>query len=320
VSRPAGGQANTPSSISQAPGDAAATVTARLIVNPTSGAESASARLPELNQRLRQALGHLDIVMTASEGDAERAGRESGERGYTHVLVGGGDGTLNEVLNGLGTVPGALESTTLGVLPLGTGNDFAHALGVSADPEEAAEQFLRGRARRVDLARVGDRVFVNASAGGFIAETSDHVDARLKTLAGRFAYLIGGAQALVEYEPVEAVATVDGHPLFEGPLQMFAVSNGPTIGGGHRIAPDARLDDGLLELCLIHAMPLVPFLALLARVSAGAHVGDDHVVTARGQRIELTFGRSLKINTDGEVLEAARCRYGVEHARLTFRA
>jgi diacylglycerol kinase (ATP) len=301
-----------------APRDAASSATARLIVNPTSGNESAPARLTELNGRLRQALGHLDIVMTAAEGDAERAGREAGERGYTHVLVGGGDGTLNEVLNGLASVPGALDRTILGVLPLGTGNDFAAALALPEDPEEAAERFLRGWVRRVDLARASGRVFVNASAGGFIAETSDHVDGRLKTLAGRFAYLIGGAQALVEYEPVDAVARVEGRTVFEGPLQMFAVSNGPTIGGGHRIAPAARIDDGLLELCLVRAMPLVPFLALLARVSEGAHLEDEHVVAARGREIELTFGRTLKINTDGEVLEAAECRYTVEHARLTF--
>jgi diacylglycerol kinase (ATP) len=296
----------------------AGTARARLIVNPTAGREAASARLPELNARLRQALGHLDIVMTASEGDAERAGREAGEHGYTHVLAGGGDGTLNEVINGLAEVPGALDRTTLGVIPLGTGNDFAAALGVPDDAEEAAERFLRGWSRRVDLARVNGRGFVNASAGGFIAETSDHVDARLKTLAGRFAYLIGGAQALVEYEPVEATATAEGRTVFEGPLQLFAVSNGPTIGGGHRIAPDARIDDGLLELCLVRAMPLVPFLALLARVSEGAHLDDEHVVTARGRDLELRFTRPLKINTDGEVLEADACRYAVERGRLTF--
>jgi diacylglycerol kinase (ATP) len=283
-----------------------------------SGREAAPARLPELNARLRLALGDLDIVMTAGEGDAERAGREAAERGYTHLVVGGGDGTLNEVLNGLAAVPGALDRTTLGVLPLGTGNDFASAMDVPDDPEAAVELFLRGRSRRVDLGRLDDRVFINASAGGFIAETSDHVDARLKTLAGRFAYLIGGVQALVEYDPVEAVVTVDGRVAFDGPMQMFAVSNGPTLGGGHRIAPDARLDDGLLDVCVVRGMPVVPFVALLARVSEGAHLDDDHVVATRGRRLELAFGRRIKINTDGEVLEAARCRYEVEHARLTF--
>ena len=147
----------------------------KLIVNPTAGADTAPDHLETMNRLLRRRIGRLDIVMTVSEGDATDAAAQAVEDGYDHLFVAGGDGTLNEALNGVARVDGGLEAITFGVIPLGTGNDFATALGLPEDVEAAIDLLLEGEPSRVDVASLNDRYFVNVSAGGFLAEVSDAV-------------------------------------------------------------------------------------------------------------------------------------------------
>ena len=285
-----------------------------LIVNPTSGGETAVDHMPMMTDRLREAFADLDVVVTAAEGDAEEAGRHAVVDGRERVFVAGGDGTLNEVLNGIAAADG-LGSTILGVIPLGTGNDFATAAGIPAEPEDAIARLLAGHAHPIDVGRVNGRCFLNVSAGGFIAEVSEAVPSKLKTVLGKLAYLVGGAQVLLDFEPlqVEITAETDGAPELPRTswLYTFAVCNSRLIGGGRLIAPHASIDDGWLDVCLIQAMPTVEFLALLRRVSAGDHLDDERVAYFRARSLELAFDRRIAINTDGEVREAERCRYDV---------
>ena len=281
----------------------------KLIVNPASGQETAIDHLPAINARLRED-GDVDVVLTAGEGDGVEAGRRAALEGYDRVFVAGGDGTLNEVLNGLAQVDGALATITLAVVPLGTGNDFATAIGVPESPDDAVDALLGGAVVPVDVGRVNDRCFLNISAGGFIADVSDAVNPQLKTVLGKLAYLVGGAQVLLDYEPLAATVT-NGADATDASLLAFAVCNSRLIGGGRLIAPHAIIDDGWLDVCLIHAMPALEFVALLRRVSSGDHVDDDRVAYFRTQALELVFDRAIRINTDGQVLEAARCRYDV---------
>jgi len=280
----------------------------KLIVNPASGGESALDHLPALNARLRQ-VGEVDIVLTTGEGDGAEAGRRAVVEGYEQVFVAGGDGTVNEVVNGVAQVDGGFERIVLGILPLGTGNDFATAIGVPAEPEAAVDAVLRGTVRAIDVGRVNGRCFLNISAGGFIADVSDAVRPGLKTVLGKLAYLIGGAQVLLTHEPLEARLTNGAEPARDVSLLAFAVCNSRLIGGGRLIAPHAVIDDGWLDVCLIHEMPTIDFIALLRRVSSGDHVEDDRVTYFRTQALDLAFGRDVRLNTDGQVLEAARCRY-----------
>jgi diacylglycerol kinase (ATP) len=298
---------------------------AKLIVNPVSGTDAAPDLLTAINRQLRERVGLLDIVITTAEGDATRAAGQAVRDGYDHIFVGGGDGTLNEVLNGVAHVEQGLSQVTFGVIPLGTGNDFATALGLSEETPDAIEALLEGHAVAVDIGRMNDQYFVNVSAGGFIAEVSDAVNPQLKTIAGKLAYLIGGAQVVLTYEPVraqilrvESVATPpaasEAHqapPSSTMALHAFAVCNSRLVGGGRLIAPHATIDDGRLDVCLIEAMPTVDFLGLLRRVSDGEHVDDERVIYFQAAALELVFDRVIKVNTDGQVLETNRCRYEV---------
>lgn len=293
---------------------------ARLIANPVAGADRAPDELVALNERLRPAVGDLDIVLTTAKGDAARAAEQAVREGYDHLFVAGGDGTLNEVLNGVAAVPHGLERVTFGLLPLGTGNDFAHAIGVPEDLDGAVDVLARGELAAIDVARLDERRFVNVSAGGFVAEVSDAVDPALKSIAGKLAYLIGGAGALLEHEPHEFVVTIDDKPPFSVRASFFAVCNSRLVGGGRLIAPYALVDDGELDVCIVEAMRTLELVGLLTKVSAGEHVADERVRYFRAKRIEIRSQPPFKVNTDGEVIETTHCRYSVARRAARFLA
>ena len=292
----------------------------RLIINPVAGRDTAPEHLPDINERLRSAFGDVDIVMTVGSGDAEAAARQAAADGYGRIVVAGGDGTLNEALNGA-EAAGRLADIVFGILPLGTGNDFASAIGIH-DVAQATEVVLTGTPARLDLGALDGRVFVNTSAGGFVAEVSGALTPELKTLAGRFAFVLAGAGVLLDFDPVPTAVTFDGvaEPAASGALQMFVVCNGPTIGGGRPIAPAARLDDGQLDVVLVRASSTAEFVALLRRITQGEHVDDPLVVARRARSLELAFARTIPVNTDGEVLERQVCRYAVRPGALTVMA
>jgi diacylglycerol kinase (ATP) len=291
---------------------------AKLIANPVAGKDDAADVLVGINDRLRPAFGDFDIVLTVAAGDAGRAAAQAVADGCEHLFVAGGDGTLNEVINGVAAVPGALSRVTFGLLPLGTGNDFARALAIPEDLDGALDIVAQGGVTEVDLGVLDDRCFVNASAGGFIAEASDAVDPGLKTVAGKLAYLIGGAGALLDHEPVRLALTVDGRRLPERDVSLFAVCNSRLLGGGRLIAPFAAVDDGLLDVCLVASMKTLELAALLTKVTSGAHVDDERVTYFRARTLDLASPAPFKVNTDGEVIEVTRCSYRVLPRAVRF--
>jgi diacylglycerol kinase (ATP) len=290
-----------------------------LIVNPVSGADRATDHLPFIQERLAGAFGPLQVELTAAEGDGESAARRAVEGGCRTVVVAGGDGTLNEVLNGVAEA-GALDRVAFGLVPMGTGNDFAGMLGLPDDPAAAIERLVARQERRVDVGLVNDRAFVNASAGGFLAEVSEALTPGMKTVAGRFAYVIAGAGVIAGFEPPSAAVTIGAETLAARAYHLFVVCNGQTIGGGHRAAPRARLDDGLLDACLVEATGTLDLVALLRRMSRGDHLAAEGVTYRQFQTAELVFDRVVKVNTDGEARETRVCRYRVMPQAARFLA
>ena len=290
-------------------------------MNPHAGADRALEFVPLINTRLRTLVRELDITIPVDADDAERASARAADEGCDALYVAGGDGTLNAALRGLAS-RGAIGNMPIGVIPLGTGNDFAKALGLGESPEPALDALLEARVVHVDLGTLNDRPFANTSAGGFIAEVSESVTEKLKNTAGKLAYLVGGARALVGTEPFSARLVV--HP-GEGPaldsqldVQLFAVCNARFIGGGYPIAPSAMIDDGLLDVLVVPRMPMLQFVSVLQRVSAGQHAEDPSVLHFRSGAFDLEFDRAVRVNTDGEVLEAVRCHYRVRPRAARF--
>jgi len=295
---------------------------ARLIVNPKSGGDRAPALLPLISSALRTFVSELDVTITEGPDDAGRAAVHAAEQGCEALFVAGGDGTLNLALRGLASVPGGFGRLVLGIIPFGTGNDFARALGLGVEPEAALQTILDREVAAVDVGMLNGRPFVNTSAGGFVADVSRVVTEGLKDVTGRLAYIIGGARALFGAEPFSARLRVDGgtYPAWieDIDVQMFAACNSRTIGGGYPIAPAAQIDDGLLDVFVVRQMPTLEFIRLLQRIAMGEHEGDERVLQFRAPSFSLTFDRPVRVNTDGELLDASSCEYTVLHRAVRF--
>ena len=296
---------------------------ARLIANPKSGADRAALLLPLINERLRTIVDELDITITTRIEDAEGAAARAVADGYDAVYVVGGDGTLNGVMRGL-MIDGVMPQIPIGIIPTGTGNDFAKALGLGDVAEAALEFLLDRRVVDVDLGMLNDRPFANTSAGGFIADVSGTVTEGLKDVTGRLAYVIGGARALFGTEPFSARLFVDPQPDVPSEptatleVQMFAVCNSRFIGGGYVIAPGALIDDGLLDVLVVPRMSMLEFVSVLQGIAAGSDTLHPGVMHFRASSFDLELSRRSRVNTDGELLEAEICRYRVRHAGARF--
>ena len=292
----------------------------QLIVNPSSGANRGPGLLPLIADRFRPLVGDLHVTVTAGEDDVIAAATRAVDERADLLLVAGGDGTVNVALRALAARDGAFDRLTLGVIPAGTGNDLAKALDLGEVAEDAIDVLVRMQAIDADLGVLNDRPFINISAGGFVADVSAILTEELKDATGKLAYVIGGARALFGREPFSAEVRVDGVAPFPGSieLQMFAICNARFIGGGYPIAPAALIDDGLLDVFLVKRTPTLEFVALLQKIAAGQHAQDDRLLHFRVASLDVTFDREVNVNTDGEVLEAARCHYRVRHRAVRF--
>ena len=297
---------------------------ARLLVNPVSGANRGPQLLPAINDRLRSIVDELDITMTSSAADLERGAIRAVEERRDALFVAGGDGTLNITLRALiGT--GTSSFPAIGVIPFGTGNDFVRSLGLGEDPLVAVEHLVHQQIRATDVGLVNGRPFVNVSAGGFIAEVSHVATEDLKDAAGKAAFLLGGARVLWSNEAFSAEIEIpDPGPtsarewMGRQQLRMFAVCNARHIGGGYPVAPNAYIDDGLLDVFLVREMGLLEFVGVLQRFAAGTHGEDERVGQFRVPSLRMTFDRPVPVNTDGEPFEAGACHYEVKRRLLPF--
>jgi lipid kinase YegS len=257
-------------------------------------------------------IGHrIRAHVTWEAGDARRFAEEAARRGSDAVLALGGDGTVNEVVNGLvGT------RTPLGVLPAGTANDFARQTGIPDDVRAALELVIDGEAVTVDAAMLNGRAFLNVSSAGLGAETTAETGTTAKQVLGPLAYAITGMRKLAEdHEPRRARFTGPG---FAHDIEFlhFAVGNGRATGAGTVITPHARLDDGLLDLCIIEPMAGTAVAGLLLELRRGEHLDRDGVHYAQVPWVRVEADAPLTVNVDGEPQQLDRLEYAVRPAAL----
>ena len=231
------------------------------ILNPASRG-GRRAQWDEIEARLTEALGVVEVERTRGPGDAARLAREAARAGVRRVLVAGGDGTLSEAVNGL-IGAGLGNAVELGLLPFGTGGDFARAVGIPADAAEAVEVLARGKPRQVDVGRLrridaggNERTayFANELSVGVSADVVSRVRVGPRWLSGRAAFLWATVRALAAYSPDAMRVRVDGETVYEGRVAVAVAANGGWFGGGMRVAPSARLDDGMLEIVVVRGL------------------------------------------------------------------
>lgn len=281
------------------------------VLNPAARNGTAGRRWPDLAARLHAAGIGGPAYTTVEAGDAECLAREAAASADAVVVV-GGDGTIHEAVNGL-----AGTGAVFGVLPFGTGNDFAHALGMPDDVPAAVAALAAADVRDTDLGRVrwetptpdggaawSTRRFANCLGVGFDALAALGA-ARTKWLGGNAAYVAAVLHALWDLRGagVRARVAVDGADVHAGPLFLCEVGNGHSIGGGFLMTPDATPHDGRLDVCVVRHLPTRRALRLLPSAIRGAHVGQPEVTMTGGTRVSLSADTfSLPVQADGEGL------------------
>jgi diacylglycerol kinase (ATP) len=275
-------------------------MTTRLILNPAAGAGRSERRLRAAWPVLQRAFGPLELRESDGAGQVAQLAREAVARGDERLFVAGGDGTVHHAARAL-----AGSRTALGILPVGTGNDVARAVGLPADPAGAARVLSQGRTRPFDLGLVclGDarRTFCCTLGLGFDDVALARIDGASGLRRGRLLYALAAAGAIWSYPGdevglhLEAGPAVDG---WSGASMLVTIANTPTYAGGFRVAPAAQVADGLLDLAVFPRASKAVMFARLARVALGAATPD--VVRAQSARIEVSVERALPLTLDGE--------------------
>ncbi len=279
---------------------------ARLILNERAACD----------ERMREAVceararGHeVEVRVIWECGDAETFAEEASRRGFGAVIAAGGDGTINSVLNGLHGV-GLERSCALGILPYGTANDFASSLGIPInDPVAALVLALEVEPTSIDAGRVGDQLFLNVASGGYAARVTTDTPAELKNVFGGLAYLLTG---MANVAGLVARDTRFRGPGFawEGEAFGFFVGNGRQAGGGFQVTPQARLDDGLLDLMILPNVPWTELLTLAGEyVSLGPSESPERIQYVQLPWIEVEAPDAIQVNLDGEPLIGTRFRF-----------
>ncbi len=286
--------------------DAAQTQRIVVVLNPAAGRGQGARRRAELERKLAatasQTRGNQAdcaewrIVTTTAPGTAGALAAEAAAQGADVVAAAGGDGTLGEVVNGLvGT------GARLGLLPLGTGNDFARCLGIGTDLDLAVRTLFSGVPQPVDLGRAQDRWFINVAWCGFDAVVAERVNRGFRRLHGTAAYIAAVFQTLLTFRPAAMRLTLDGETRQERAM-LCTIANSQSYGGGMRIAPDARIDDGLFDVCLLRETGRLEFLRAFPRVFRGTHVTHPKVMMLRARHIAIESDPPLPILIDGDVV------------------
>jgi diacylglycerol kinase (ATP) len=279
-----------------------------VIVNPASDNGSTARYWPKAEKTLTGAGLELDVVYTEGPGHASALAQRAGEEGYRIVLYVGGDGTANEVANGLLCVPSSARPA-LAALPRGTGGDFTKSMGMESGAQPAAERLLRGAERTIDVAVAGflaltgehsRRYYLNIAdvgLGGFVAE---RVNRTSKAFGGFASFLYSTVATFWNLDKPEMSVEIDGTTVFVGPATTVAVCNGPRFGGGMLMAPDAQPDDAVLDIILIGDVTKVDLALNLPRLYRGTHLTHPKVHAFRGREVKVTAETDVPLEIDGE--------------------
>ncbi|HEX6063280.1 MAG TPA: YegS/Rv2252/BmrU family lipid kinase [Longimicrobiales bacterium] len=269
---------------------------------------------PEALKQLREAVADLRAAghqvrprMTFDENDATRFAMQAARKGADVIIAAGGDGTINQVVNGI--VQAGAPHPRLAVVPLGTANDFAKGLSIPEDVKAAVALAASGHAVPVDIAAVNDRYFINVSTGGFGPDITEESSTKLKRRFGKLAYLFTAMRKITHLEPYRAKFEADGKIVYDGPFFFYAVGNARQTGGGTPVTPHADFSDAQLDLAVFAGDKRRDFLALLPELRAGNHPHDADVVYLKARDIRVRGELDFAVNADGEPLRGSEFAY-----------
>lgn len=296
----------------------------KVILNPVAGRGYGARVEPDL-RRLLEAEGlEFDLTRTTGFWHAAELAERAVSEGFETVVAVGGDGTTHEVVNGLMAASKEGVVGTLGVVPVGSGSDFANNVGVPADWADACRRLTRGQTRVVDVCRIAvddqpPRYFdntVNIGFGGIVTREAYKV----KWVRGMALYLPVVLKTVFLTQAPHMTIEYDGQKLTM-PTAMLCVANGAREGGGFFCTPDAQLDDGLLDLCIVREIGRLAMLSLVPRFMDGSHVHHEPITMARAERVVVSSADALIAHADGEMIctDAHRIAFEILPRRLQVR-
>jgi YegS/Rv2252/BmrU family lipid kinase len=270
----------------------------KIILNPYSNRWRAQERIPEAEQALAETKLDYELVVTKKPLEGTALAETAVADGFDAVVAAGGDGTINEVVNGLLRATPDGPTIPFGILPLGTANDFNLMAGLPDTTVAAAQVIAEGKTRRIDAGQVNGRFFINNS--GLAMEPMVTIEnIRMKRLSGEIRYIAALFKVIAKMKAWNMqVEWDDGH--YDGPVYLLSVCNSPRTGG-FQMAPGAEIDDGLFDIVLAPEVPKRTLLQLLVRLMQGTHVNHDVVTFTRTARLTVSSNPGTPAHADGEV-------------------
>ncbi len=287
-----------------------------VILNPVAGRGAGARMLARIEERFRQSGLNFELLTTRGPEHATVLARDAALGGTDSVVAVGGDGTFNEVLNGLSRAEGPQADVAIGVIPIGTGNDFAFGAGIPLDPWEAFKVVVRGGTRVLDSGRIQaddakPLAFGNGVGMGFDAMVNIQ-SRRLTRLRGFPLYLVAVLKTLVIYYSAPQTVVRTGDQEIRQPCLMVSVMNGRRVGGGFYVAPEAQMDDGLLDLCVAAGMSRLRMLGFVPQFMRGTHTKDRRITMAHGRKLTVVTEQPWQAHVDGEIYGVGARRYHIE--------
>ncbi|WP_056989315.1 diacylglycerol kinase family lipid kinase [Lacticaseibacillus camelliae] len=274
---------------------------ARLIYNPTSGNEGMRRYVADILDVLEQAGYEASAFQTTAEPfSAKKEASRATEAGFALIVGAGGDGTINEVVNGIAPHK---HRPKMALIPAGTTNDYARALRIPRDdPVAAAKVILKGQTLRMDIGQANSHYFMNIAAGGLLTELTYQVPSEFKSIFGYFAYVVKAAEMLPAIQSVPMHLEYDDG-VYDGPASMFLLAMTNSVGGFEQIVPDSSMGDGKFSLIVVKTGNFGDMLVLIAKVlNGGRHVDDSNIIYTKTSKLVATRkdGGEMKINLDGD--------------------
>jgi YegS/Rv2252/BmrU family lipid kinase len=282
----------------------------KMIFNPMAGRGRARKQIGRALAYLRERGADVDCVPSASPADLTRIAAESSREDWDRVVVCGGDGSLHLAVREFD-----LQRGTLALLPLGSGDDFAHVAGIPRSVIPACDAILFGRVREVDVATANGLRYLGVAGLGFDSEVAEYANENAKFLRGSLVYLYSIFRVLPRFTPRQVhMTTAAGTSAQE--IMFACVGNSRQYGGGIRITPDAQIDDGLLDVCVVHKTSRAQLLKTLPRAYTGSHVKSPFVETSRGTQFTFESEHPMEVYADGERLTRTPVTFALAEGKL----
>lgn len=272
---------------------------ARLIYNPSAGREEITKKLYLILETLESYGIETSCYQTKGKGDASKGALDAATRGFDIVIAAGGDGTLYEVINGISILD---KRPQMGIIPAGTTNDFAKALGIPKNFIKAANIIGKQNYKAIDIGKYNEQYFINVAGGGNLTELTYEVPSRYKTMLGQLAYYVKGIEKLPFLKPI-SITVEANNKIYQEEAMLFLIANSNSVGGFEHLVPDGDYSDGLFDVIILKKTNLADFIRIASLALRGEHLKEDKIIHLKTNKIKVNSNKlePVQINLDGEL-------------------